>query len=63
MFLPRLKRTTDYEVAVAAARIAADPGLLRRRSAKPAMIRASAATATGAAQGIHPARGQATSPH
>ena|SRR5215204_1771464 len=55
MFLPRLKRTTDYEVAVAAARIAADPGLLRRRSAKPAMIRASAATPTGAAQGIHPA--------
>src|SRR5829696_378538 len=55
MFLPRLKRTTDYEVAAAAARVTADPGLLRRRSAKPAMIRASAATATGAVQGIHPA--------
>ena len=44
-----------YEVAAAAARVTADPGLLQRRSAKPAMIRASAATATGAAQGIHPA--------
>jgi hypothetical protein len=29
--------------------------VLRRRNAKPAVIRASAATATGAAQGIHPA--------